>query len=149
MASMGTTPRSDCPVSLALEVIGDRWSLLILRDLFRGKCRYQELLNSKERIATNILAERLVRLEQQGLITKADGSDDRRPLGYAPTKKGRDLLPVIYEMARWSAKYDPRVDRSVLQRMRDTKERVTRRGESDTPKERVPRDAGRRGRNGA
>jgi DNA-binding HxlR family transcriptional regulator len=100
--------RSHCPVSLALEAIGDRWSLLILRDLIlRGKSRYQELLNSEEGIATNILADRLLRLEQQGLISKADDPDDKRQFRYSPTQKALDLLPVIFEMARWSAKYDP------------------------------------------
>jgi DNA-binding HxlR family transcriptional regulator len=104
-------PRSDCPISLALDAIGDRWSLLILRDLIvRGKKRYQEFLSSDEGISTNILADRLVRLEQQGLITKSDDPDDKRQFRYAPTQKALDLLPIIYEMGRWSAKYDPRTD---------------------------------------
>jgi DNA-binding HxlR family transcriptional regulator len=105
-------PRSHCPVSLALEAIGDKWSLLILRDLImRRKSRYQELLNSEEGISTNILAARLVRLEKQGLIFKSDDPDDKRQFRYAPTQKALDLLPVIFEMARWSAKYHPRSDR--------------------------------------
>ena len=103
--------RSHCPVSLALEAIGDKWSLLILRDLImRGKSRYQELLSSEEGIATNILADRLARLERQGLISKTDDPDDRRQFRYTPTQKGLDLLPVIFEMAHWSVKYDPHTD---------------------------------------
>lgn len=103
--------RSHCPISLALEAIGDRWSLLILRDVIvRGKTRYQEFLNSEEGISTNILADRLVRLEQQSLLTKSDDPDDKRQFRYSPTQKALDLLPIIFEMGRWSAKYDPRTD---------------------------------------
>ena len=105
---MRNNPRSHCPVSLALEAVGDKWSLLILRDLImRGKRRYQELLDSGEGISTNILADRLVRLERLGLIRKSDDPDDKRLVRYFPTRKGLDLLPVILEMARWSFKYDP------------------------------------------
>ncbi len=76
----------------------------------RGKRRYQEFLNSEEGISTNILADRLVRLEGQGLITKSDDPDDKRQFRYSPTQKALDLLPVIFEMARWSLKYDPHTD---------------------------------------
>ena len=110
---MRKSPRSHCPVSLALEAVGDKWSLLILRDLIlRGKRRYAELLDSGERISTNILADRLIRLERLGLILKSDDPDDKRQIRYVPTQKGRDLLPVIVEMARWSFKYDPYTDRA-------------------------------------
>ncbi len=118
-------PRSHCPVSLALEAIGDKWTLLILRDLItRGKNRYQELLSSEEGIATNILADRLARLERQGLISKTDDPDDKRQFRYTPTQKGLDLLPVIFEMAHWSFKYDPHIDTAhpFLKRMKAGKE---------------------------
>ena len=106
-------PRSHCPISLALEVVGDRWSLLILRDLImREKRRYQEFLGSEEGISTNILADRLARLEQRGLITKSDDPGDKRQFRYSPTQKALDLLPVIFAMARWSFKYSPDVDRA-------------------------------------
>jgi len=105
-------PRSHCPISLALEAIGDKWSLLILRDLIlRGKQRYQELLHSEERISTNILADRLIRLEHDGLISKVADPGDGRQYRYIPTQKALDLLPVIAEMARWTAKYDPTIDK--------------------------------------
>lgn len=126
---MESHPRSHCPVSLALEAIGDKWSLLILRDLImRGKRRYQELLSSEEGISTNILADRLVRLENLGLIAKSDDPDDKRQFRYSPTKKGLDLLPVIFEMARWSSKYDPRIDAAhpFLRRMKTGKEQLLR-----------------------
>jgi len=120
-------PRSHCPVSLALEAIGDKWTLLILRDLIMGgKSRYQELLSSEEGIATNILADRLARLEQQGLISKTADPDDKRQFRYTPTQKGLDLLPVIFEMARWTVKYDPYIDTAhpFLKRMKSGKERL-------------------------
>jgi DNA-binding HxlR family transcriptional regulator len=105
-ALVSRTPRSDCPISRALDVIGDKWSLLILRDLaLRGKSRYREFLDSAEGISTNILADRLVRLERYGLISKSDDPDDKRQFRYFPTRKSLDLLPVVLAMARWSAKY--------------------------------------------
>ena len=110
---MRKSPRSHCPVSLALEAVGDKWSLLILRDLIlRGKSRYHELLDSGEGISTNILADRLVRLERLGLILKSNDPEDRRQIRYFPSRKGQDLLPVILEMARWSFKYDPSTDKT-------------------------------------
>ncbi len=90
----------------------------------RGKSRYQELLSSEEGIATNILADRLARLERQGLISKTGDPDDKRQFRYTPTRKGLDLLPVIFEMARWTVKYDPHIDTThpFLKRMKAGKE---------------------------
>ena len=106
---MNRTPRSNCPISRALDVIGDKWSLLILRDIaLRGKSRYREFLDSGEGISTNILADRLARLERDGLISKSDDPDDKRQVRYFPTRKAMDLLPVVLAMARWSATYYPR-----------------------------------------
>ncbi len=76
----------------------------------RGKQRYHEFLGAEEGISTNILAERLARLEKQGLISKSDDPDDKRQFRYFPTQKALDLLPVIFAMARWSFKYSPDVD---------------------------------------
>jgi DNA-binding HxlR family transcriptional regulator len=126
---MERSPRSHCPVSLALDAIGDKWSLLVLRDLIlRGKSRYQEFLDSEEGIATNILADRLVRLERLGLISKSSDPDDRRQFRYSPTKKGLDLLPVVIEMARWSVKYNPYVDTTnrYLKRMKANEKELRR-----------------------
>ena len=98
--------RSACAISMALESIGDRWSLLILRDLmFTDKRSYGELQSSDEKIATNILATRLLSLEANGLIRKAaDPNNGRRSL-YFLTKKGIDLLPVIIELRQWAEKH--------------------------------------------
>ena len=103
---MRVSKRSHCPISLSLEVIGDRWSLLILRDLILfEKRRYGELLQSSEGISTNILADRLNRLEKAGLISRS--VDDRQQVHYAPTKKGSELRPVLNELKRWGLKHDP------------------------------------------
>src|SRR5690348_5996744 len=104
---MKACPRSHCPVAYALDMFGDSWSLLVMRDLlFSGKQRYQEMLESEEGIATNILADRLSRLEQQGLITRRRDPGNKRQYLYAPTPKGLDLIPLMLEMIQWSAKHD-------------------------------------------
>ena len=101
--------RSDCPISFALDIFGDKWSLLIIRDLvFRGKVHYGDFLESDEHIATNILADRLQTLERFGIITKAKDTKVKNKIIYSLTKKGIDLLPMLIEMILWSAKYDPK-----------------------------------------
>lgn len=100
--------RSDCPINFALEVLGDPWSLLIIRDIvYFGKKTYTEFLASEEGIATNILANRLAYLEQQGILTKQPRTTNERKEMYALTEKGLDLIPLLVEMANWSAKHDP------------------------------------------
>jgi DNA-binding HxlR family transcriptional regulator len=98
--------RSSCPIACALDLVGDRWTLIVLRDLIMGRKRYfQELLEGSEGIATNILASRLKLLEAAGLVTRrVDPAQARRVL-YAPTGKALDLLPVLVELIRWSMKY--------------------------------------------
>ena len=98
--------RSHCPINFVLETFGDKWTLLIVRDLmFKGKNTYGELLGSAEGISTNILAERLRRLEKHGIIIKR-ASQDRRSTLYLLSQKGKDLLPIMLEMTAWSAKHD-------------------------------------------
>jgi DNA-binding HxlR family transcriptional regulator len=100
--------RSDCPINFALEIFGDPWSLLIIRDIvYFGKKTYKEFLESEEGMATNILASRLARLEQQGILMKKPSPLDKRKEEYILTEKGLDLIPVMVEMANWSAEYDP------------------------------------------
>ena len=97
--------RSDCPIHFALEVFGDSWTLLIVRDLmFKGRTTYTEFLRAEEGIATNILADRLARLERDGIIER---DEQRTSGGYRLTAKGVDLLPILLEIISWSAKYDP------------------------------------------
>lgn len=90
--------RSPCPVSCTLDLVGDKWTLLIVRDLFSGKTSYKELLNSPEGIATNILSERLRRLCDHGLVEK---TGQGRETLYRLTERGRSLLPVLEAVARW------------------------------------------------
>lgn len=100
--------RSDCPINFALESFGDTWSLLIIRDLmFFGKTHYGDFLKSEEGIATNILGDRLSRLERTGIMRKIPNAKDKRKDIYQLSKKGVDLLPVLIEIIVWSAKYDP------------------------------------------
>src|SRR5260370_21549001 len=100
--------RSDCPINFALELFGDPWSLLIIRDIvYFGKNTYGEFLASEEGMATNILASRLAHLEQQGLLVKKLSEQDKRKEENVLTEKGLDLIPVLVEMANWSAEHDP------------------------------------------
>lgn len=99
--------RSDCPVNYAVETLGDKWSLVILRDIiFWGKHTYGEFLKSDEKIATNILANRLEYLETEGLISKSPHPDDKRKDYYAVTETGIELVPMFIEMIAWSAKQE-------------------------------------------
>ena len=108
MADAEITRRSDCPISFALEIFGDRWTLLILRDLMlKGKQRYSEFLAGGEGIATNIVSDRLRRLEARALITGAPDPDDRRQIVYRPTESGVGLVPMLVEMTVWGARTDP------------------------------------------
>lgn len=97
--------RSDCPINFAVEVLGDRWSLVILRDIvFWGKRTYGELLTSDESIATNVLASRLRHLEREGLIRRSRDPSDRRRDRYDLTESGIALVPVLVELTCWSAR---------------------------------------------
>ncbi|MGE0129029.1 MAG: winged helix-turn-helix transcriptional regulator [Blastocatellales bacterium] len=99
--------RSGCPINIALEIFGDRWSLLIVRDLmFKGRNTYKEFLEAEEGIATNILAERLQRLEAAGIILKLPDPADGRKTIYQLAPKGIDLAPVLVEMVLWSARHE-------------------------------------------
>ena len=88
-------------------MLGDRWTLLVLRDLFWGKSRYGEFIASPEGIPTNILAERLVRLEENALLSKRPYQDNPTRYEYKITKKGRELLPMLLALAKWGEKHFP------------------------------------------
>ncbi|TGK14065.1 transcriptional regulator [Leptospira fletcheri] len=105
---MKKSGRSSCPIGLSLDILGDRWTLLILRDiLLRGMTRYKDFLEAGEGIATNLLAQRLLWLEEQGLITKTDDPANGKQFIYAPTPKSLDLLPVLWDLSRWGLKHLP------------------------------------------
>ena len=100
--------RSHCPINLTLEVFGDKWSLIIIRDImFNGKRYFRELLHSEEKIATNILTDRLAMLEKEGIISKADDPDHKQKYIYSLTAKGIDVLPIMVEIGGWSIKHKP------------------------------------------
>jgi DNA-binding HxlR family transcriptional regulator len=99
-------PRSGCPVSVSLEIFGDRWSLLIIRDMMvRGYRTFKEFQNSGEGIATNILSDRLERLVQAGIVNGEVDQQDGRRLNYRLTEKGIDLAPVMLELLIWGARH--------------------------------------------
>jgi len=97
--------RSRCPVSCTLDVLGDRWSLLVVRDIVRGKHRYAEFLDSSEGIPTNILADRLKRLVTKGILKPRRYSQHPPRVDYALTAKGEDLRPIIRAMAEWGVQH--------------------------------------------
>jgi DNA-binding HxlR family transcriptional regulator len=98
--------RSDCPISCSLDVWGDKWSLLIIRDLlFKKECTYGDFLKSEEKIATNILASRLQTLEENGVIEKLEHPDSKAKVLYKLTQKGIDLLPLMIEINLWANKH--------------------------------------------
>jgi DNA-binding HxlR family transcriptional regulator len=99
--------RSRCPVACSLDVLGDRWTLLVIRDLFAGKSRFGEFMTSPERIPTNILAERLKRLERAGLIATTPYSEHPRRVDYHLTERGRALAPVVDAIAVWGLEQFP------------------------------------------
>ena len=112
--------KSDCPIHFALEVFGDAWTLLIIRDLmFKGRTTYTDFLRAEEGIATNVLADRLVRLEEDGLIEKDGGGERLGAKSYRLTAKGIDLLPVMLDVIAWSAKHDPKTaaDKGFVRRL--------------------------------
>lgn len=113
-------PRSTCPIACALDLVGDRWTLLVVRDLLRGKSRYGEFIGSAEAIPTNILADRLERLEQAGIITSAAYQQNPPRYAYALTPKGEGLKPVLGTMALWSMQHLPKAepDKQLLKLLR-------------------------------
>lgn len=99
--------RSSCPLAFALDIIGDRWTLLVIRDLATGKARFKELAASPERIPTNILSDRLNRLMEEQLIIQVPIAEGSKRLAYHLTSKGKALLPVLSAMHEWGLKWMP------------------------------------------
>ena len=100
-----------CPIRFGLNILGDKWSLLIVRDLmFKGRRYYGEFLGAGEGISTNVLADRLARLEDAGILHKAPDPDHGKKIVYGLTEKGRDLMPIMFAIMDWSEKYDDRTE---------------------------------------
>jgi len=103
--------RSSCPINFALEMLGDKWTLLIVRDLlFKDKQSFLEFRKSDERIATNILTDRLRKLDSYGLVSKSVSPQNKSKFLYQLTPMGQDLLPVLVELFAWGAKHNPELD---------------------------------------
>lgn len=100
-------PRSGCPIANTLDLVGDRWSLVVVRDMINGKRRYGEFLESPERITTSVLADRLGRMEASGLVEKAAYQANPPRYEYGLTRQGRALLPVLQAMCRWANEFIP------------------------------------------
>jgi len=119
-----TKPRSGCPLNVSVEILGDRWSLLIIRDMMlRGFRSYTQFLDSYERIATNILAHRLKKLEGYGIIaTQQDPLDGRKHI-YSLTEKGMDLAPVLTEMVLWTAAHEEHQNPELIRQIKKDKQK--------------------------
>lgn len=115
--------RSECPLNASVEILGDRWSLLIIRDMMlRGFHTYKEFLQSYEGIATNILADRLQNLMVHGIVIAERDTSDGRKLIYSLTPKGIDLAPVLTEMVLWAAQHEDTGNQPLVQLIQRDKE---------------------------
>ena len=120
----GVERRSGCPLNASVEMLGDRWSLLIIRDMMlRGFKTYKQFLECYEGIATNILADRLRKLVAYGIISTRPDPSDRRKVIYRLTPKGIDLAPVLTEMVLWAAAHEHTGNQALVQLMRKDKDR--------------------------
>ena len=116
--------RSGCPLNASVEMLGDRWSLLIVRDMMLlGRRTFKEFLGSYERPASNILADRLRRLERYGIIRAEPDPSDGRKLIYLLTAKGMDLAPVLTEMVLWAGRHERTENRPLLRLMQKDKQK--------------------------
>lgn len=106
-AKEGIQRRSPCPVACCLDLIGDRWTLLVVRDLMMGAERFKEFTASPEGIPTNILSDRLARLLDKGLAVQVAAADGSRHPAYQLTEKGRELIPILGAMRDWGLKWEP------------------------------------------
>jgi DNA-binding HxlR family transcriptional regulator len=116
--------RSECPLNASVEMLGDRWSLLIIRDMMLRRFRsYKEFLECYEGIATNILADRLRKLQAYGIIVAEPDPKDARKVTYLLTPKGIDLAPVLTEMVLWAAAHEDTGNQALVRQMRKDKEK--------------------------
>jgi DNA-binding HxlR family transcriptional regulator len=99
--------RSPCPISCSLDIFGDRWTLLVIRDLICGRSRFKDLAASPERIPTNLLSDRLARLLQSGIVTRVTPPDGSKHFAYQLTDKGEALLPMLKALRDWGLRWEP------------------------------------------
>jgi DNA-binding HxlR family transcriptional regulator len=107
VSRMRSKTRSPCPIAASLDMLGDRWSLVIVRDMLVGKKRFGEFVASGEKITTSVLADRLARLEEAGLVTRSAYQTQPERFEYELTEQGRGLLPVLQEFCRWGNRNFP------------------------------------------
>jgi DNA-binding HxlR family transcriptional regulator len=120
----GPKRRSECPLNASVEMLGDRWSLLIIRDMMlRGSHTYKDFLGCYEGIATNILADRLRKLQAHGIIAAEPDPKDARKISYLLTPKGIDLAPVLTEMVLWAAAHEDTGNQALVRQMKEDKEK--------------------------
>jgi DNA-binding HxlR family transcriptional regulator len=120
----GPKRRSECPLNASVEMLGDRWSLLIVRDMMlRGFRSYKEFMECYEGIATNILADRLRKLVDYGIITTEPDPGDKRKVNYLLTEKGINLAPVLTEMVLWAAAHEATGNQALVRLMREDKKK--------------------------
>ena len=119
--NLAQTRRSPCPVACALDIVGDRWTLLVVRDLMLGRSRFRDFLASPEGIPTNILSERLDRLSEHGMIEKIPASDGTKRLAYQLTKKGDALKSAMQALRDWGLAWEKGTRAELQKPGRDTK----------------------------
>jgi len=122
--------RSRCPIAFSLDCFGDRWSLLVIRDMvFKGKRYFGEFLTAGEDIATNVLADRLERLEDAGIITRRRDPEKGTKIVYGLTDRGIDLVPLLLELIAWSGRHDPgtAAPRKFLRELESNRDELARR----------------------
>lgn len=100
-------PRSGCPIATSLDFVGDRWSLVIVRDMLNGKTRFGQFLDSPEHVTTSVLADRLARMEAVGLIAKQAYQSNPVRHEYRLTEMGEAMLPILQEVCRWANRFLP------------------------------------------
>ena len=111
MVKQDQIKRSSCPVSCALDILGDKWTLLVIRDImFMRKQYFGDFLMSPEKIASNVFARRLRKLEESNIVSRQRDPGNARRVIYTLTEKGHDLSPAILELLRWGSKHDPASD---------------------------------------
>jgi DNA-binding HxlR family transcriptional regulator len=125
MRKTRTKWRSPCPLNASLEMLGDRWSLLIIRDMMMRDARtYADLLRCPEKIATNILADRLRKLQVHGIVSVRRDASDRRKLNYVLTAKGIDLAPVLAEMVIWAGTHEHTGNQPLVRELKANKDQI-------------------------